>query len=68
MDQIEARHPVTSLATVSCRTDLLAWYERRGYRQTDQMPLDQVSFCLYNTKGRSYKFKCFSVIGTEEKM
>ena len=43
MDHIEARHPVTSLATVSCRTDLLDWYERRGYRQIEQMPLDQVA-------------------------
>ena len=42
MDEIEARHPVTSLATVSCRTDLLAWYTRRGYRRVQQMPLDQV--------------------------
>ena len=44
MDQIEARHHVTSLATVSCRTDLLDWYERRGYRQIEQMPLDQVNY------------------------
>ena len=43
MDQVEARHPVTSLATVSCRTDLLDWYGRRGYRRVEEMPLDQVS-------------------------
>ena len=67
MDQIEARHPVTSLATVSCRTDLLAWYERRGYRQTDQMPLDQVMSAFKNCF-YMISTKCFSVIGTEEKM
>ena len=44
MDQVEARHPVTSLATVSCRTDLLEWYGRRGYKRVEEMPLDQVSY------------------------
>ena len=52
MDQIEARHPVTSLDTVSCRTDLLDWYERRGYTRVSQIPIHQVSFsqedCLHD--------------------
>ena len=51
MDQIEARHPVTSLDTVSCRTDLLDWYERRGYKRVSQIPIDQVSLekdCLHD--------------------
>ena len=43
MEQIEARHPVPSLDTVSCRTDLLDWYQRRGYRRVSQIPIDQVS-------------------------
>ena len=43
MDQIEAKHPVTSLDTVSCRTDLLDWYQRRGYRRVSQIPIDQVA-------------------------
>ena len=67
MDQIEARHPVTSLDTVSCRTDLLDWYERRGYRRVSEIPIDQVSLekdCLHDKQLSKY----FSVIGTEKKI
>ena len=68
MEQIEARHPVPSLDTVSCRTDLLDWYQRRGYRRVSQIPIDQVSLekdCFLHDKRLS---KYFSVIGTEKKI
>ena len=39
LDQVEARRPATRLATVSCRTDLLGWYRRRGYTVTSEEPL-----------------------------
>ena len=43
LTQLEAEHPVTGVGVVSCRSDILPWYERRGYRTTGQVKLDKVS-------------------------
>ena len=42
LTQLEAEHPVTGVGVVSCRSDILPWYERRGYRTTGQVKLDKV--------------------------
>ena len=42
LSQLEAEHPVTGVGVVSCRSDILPWYERRGYRTTGQVKLDKV--------------------------
>ena len=42
MRWLEAEYDITSVGVVSCRTDILPFYERRGYRTFQQLPLEQV--------------------------
>ena len=39
---LEAEHPVTGVGVVSCRSDILPWYTRRGYTTYMELPLDEV--------------------------
>ena len=39
---LEAQYDITSVGVVSCRTDILPFYQRRGYRTFQQLPLEQV--------------------------
>lgn len=52
LDQLEALRPATTLATVSCRTDLLAWYRRRGYTVTSEEPLHTQHWYSHNIVNR----------------
>ena len=56
LTRLEAEHPVTGVGVVSCRSDILPWYERRGYRTTGQVKLDKVRHGIMETTrhGTSY--------------
>merc|ERR1711942_622315 len=43
MSWAEAKFPVTMVAVVSCRTDVLPWYEKRGYETFGHIPLVESS-------------------------
>merc|ERR1719278_454612 len=36
----EDNHPVTTIGVVSCRTDVMPWYERKGYKTFSEIPLE----------------------------
>ena len=42
MNLLEAQYDITSVGVVSCRTDILPFYQLRGYRTFQQLPLEQV--------------------------
>ena len=39
LSMLERQYPVTIVGVVSCRTDILPWYKKRGYVQFDEVPL-----------------------------
>ena len=39
---LEAEHPVTGVGVVSCRSDILPWYDKRGYITCGMVKLDKV--------------------------
>ena len=39
---LEAEHPMTGVGVVSCRSDILPWYDKRGYITYSAAKLDKV--------------------------
>ena len=39
---LEAEHPMTGVGVVSCRSDILPWYDKRGYITCGVVKLDKV--------------------------
>jgi len=36
----ESKYPVTTIGVVSCRTDVMPWYEKKGYKTFSEIPLE----------------------------
>ena len=51
---LEHQYPVTMVGVVSCRSDVLPWYERRGYRDYDELPLIQAGVVQEQELTRSH--------------
>ena len=39
---LEAEYEITEVGVVSCRTDVLPWYDRNGYKTCHEIPLEKV--------------------------
>ena len=39
---LEAEYAMTEVGVVSCRTDVLPWYDRNGYKTCWEIPLEKV--------------------------
>ena len=47
MSWLESQYDITSVGVVSSRSDVLPFYQARGYRTFKEIPLEQVSsICL----------------------
>ena len=47
MSWLESQYDITSVGVVSSRSDVLPFYQARGYRTFQEIPLEQVSsICL----------------------
>ena len=42
LTRLEAEPPVTGVGVVSCRSDILPWYDKRGYVTCGMVKLDKV--------------------------
>ena len=42
LDFAESTRPKSQVYVVSCRTDILPWYEKRGYKEISRCPAESI--------------------------